>query len=297
MESLLANKWVLYGGAAVLALVVGYSLFGGGGSASADDGEGSTTGTGMPLLLGGYGAPGAGSAGATGIVADNSVELLANLEKTKAEFGYNVSMADIAATMQLGLASLLTQEKVALDTNQTERTLAALDFSKTILNDKSVQTLSGTIDVGSYGSGLVAFDLAKVFKNDVKGKWTINNNTALFGGPGIVNNLSANRLEPSGYSVPNAMGINYGIPQSFTSVPVNPASAPVGTVNGYAGTSQAPYVPGVGQATNNAYAGQPSNSAPVSVSAPASYPSNTTVQSGRVSGKVTNTAKGANALV
>lgn len=289
MESLLNNKWVLYGGAAVLALVVGYTLLGGGG-ASADDSESGSDNSGLPMLLGGYGAPGQGSAGATGIVADNSVELLANLEKTKAEFSYNVSMADIAATMNLGLASLTTQQNIAYNTNQTERVLAGLDFAKTILKDPSVQTLNGALDVGSIGSGMVTFDFAKVFKNDVKGRWTINNNTALFGGPGLVNNLTPNRLGPSGYSVPNAMGVNYGIPQSITSAPVNPASSPIGTVNGYAGTGQTPYVPGVGQATNPAYAtGVPNpTSAPVSVSAPSSYPSNPVIQSGRVSSKVDN---------
>jgi hypothetical protein len=267
MDGILNNKYVLYGGAALLALVAGYALFGGSGSS---EDSGVLDGSAYPVQLGGYGAAGVGSAASTGITADNSVELLANLEKTKSEYSFTSTMADIAATLQLGLASLSTQKDIAFDTNRSNNIMAGLDFSKTVLSQGNVQALVGGMNPNGPG-GTVSFNFMKVLENPVRQSdgTVYNANTAILGGLGAYNaSTGPGSTYAKGFAigVPNLSGANYGLPSPApSSVPMQPASTPSGSITGYASTAQSPYIPRVGAAPNTAYASSPPTSSPASI--------------------------------
>jgi hypothetical protein len=291
MQNLLSNKWVLYGGAGLLALIVGYTFLSSG-SASSDEEGGDPTG-GLPMVLGGYGPVGAGTAGSTGIATDNSVELLANLEKAKAEMSYNVNMADIAATLSLGLSSLVTQRDIAFDTNRTQLGVAGLDFASTIMKQGNVAALVGGVNIAPNNSG-ISFNLAKIFENPVRQSdgTVYNANTSVLGGMGAYNaSTGPGSTYAKGFGsfipLPALTGSINGIPQSYTSAPINPASSPTGTITGYAGSAQSPSVPRVGASPNTAYASNSPASSPSSVQPASGLTTvNPVVRSGSVSSPV-----------
>lgn len=164
IANLLSNRWVLYGGAALGVLGLVLYMRGASGE-SADDGGASFLAS--PLLPIGAGAPIAtpsvGAGNASGGLGD--LGSLIALENKKADYGREVSLAEIDASLATNLA--MTQANYQLGMAQADvMTLASFasiygDAAK-LLSNKYVLGTGASFE---YGGKVFSFNAAKTHPN------------------------------------------------------------------------------------------------------------------------------------